>query len=153
MFCLIEITNCNELKKSTAYFSSNKDLPNNLWFTFIKLCVQFSGIFYSCIKKSRKISHHMRKRWHLKPFYWLIDTTLWIKVNLKSYCTPFLYCPVNLDWLDCTALIRPLCRSPLSLSMLYELKWRDQKKLKHETMCQCAIFIFICAIKLLKLKW
>ena len=50
--------------------------------------------------------------------------SLWTGVNLKSYCTHFLPCPVQLSSLDFTALFRPLYRVSLSLPGLYEPKWR-----------------------------
>ena len=50
---------------------------------------------------------------------------LYSEVNLKSYCTHVLYCPVQLSWLDFTALYRPLRCVTLSLLSCYEPKWRD----------------------------
>ena len=46
-------------------------------------------------------------------------------VNLKSYCTHFLYCPVLLCWLDFTALFQPLRVARLSLPRLYEPNYCD----------------------------
>ena len=44
-----------------------------------------------------------------------IRHALYSEVNLKSYCTHFLYCPAQLSWLDFTALYRPLRCVSLSL--------------------------------------
>ena len=55
---------------------------------------------------------------------WEGHTALYSKVNWKYYCTHFLYCPVQLSWLDFTAPYRPLRCVTLSLLSWYKPKWR-----------------------------
>ena len=54
-------------------------------------------------------------------YIYIYITVHWRKLEKGTH---FLYCPDPLDWLYCTALIQTLCRSPLSLPVLYEPKWR-----------------------------
>ena len=54
----------------------------------------------------------------------ILRLLLYSKINLKSYCSHFLYCLAQLSWLDFAALYRPLRRVTLSLLCWYEPKWR-----------------------------
>ena len=58
-------------------------------------------------------------------FFFVNEKALYSKVNLKSYCTHFFYCPVQLCWLDFTALYRLLRSVTQSLLFWYEPKWRE----------------------------
>ena len=43
--------------------------------------------------------------------YLYFVTLLYTEVNIKLYCTHFLYCPAQLSWLDINALFRPVCQN------------------------------------------
>ena len=67
---------------------------NDSMYAFYATLVSGLGLEYLGTTQTRKITNK----------YITVD---WSK-QLKSNCTHFLYCPVRLDWLDCTALFRPL---------------------------------------------
>ena len=89
--------------------------------TLIMLC-RISKI---CVKaKCKSISQSLM----IFPIQGQKDVSLYSKVNWKSYCTHFFYCPAQLSWVDFTALYRPLrCCVTLSLLSLYEPKWCGMK--------------------------
>ena len=54
----------------------------------------------------------------------ILRYSLYSEVNLKLYCTPFLYCPAQPSWLNFTELFRPLRHVSLSLLCFHESNWR-----------------------------
>ena len=105
------------VRMKNKYWGQKKKILSTLLWTYLKnfWCRYCNLILFSQIEGVWYL-------WYL--FIYIFLVSLYPKVNLKSYCTPFLYCPAQLSWQDFTPLYQPLRYVPICLLSVYEPKWR-----------------------------